>query len=75
MKAKIILCLITIAALNANAEIKTNVSKVAGFSSSFQTHSVDDKVNKMNEVVGLADSQKIKYKALVEKSEKDKKEL
>lgn len=75
MKAKIIFCFITIAALNANAEIKTNVSKVSGFSSLFQTHSVDEKVNKMNEVVGLTDSQKIKYRALVEKSEKEKKEL
>ncbi|MBL7912062.1 MAG: hypothetical protein JNJ41_13470 [Bacteroidia bacterium] len=75
MKKKIILCLVAAATLSAKPGIKTNVSEVVGFSASFQTHSVDDKVNKMNEVVGLTDSQKIKYKALVEKSEKEKKEL
>lgn len=75
MKTKVIFCLVAITALNANSEIKTNASKVAEFSSSFQTPTADDKVKKMDEVVGLTDSQKIKYKTLVEKSEKEKIEL
>lgn len=47
----------------------------ADMHSCYQTDKTQEKVDKMDKIVGFTGDQKAKYKALVEKSEKDKLQL
>lgn len=61
--------LLMLTSIEVNAKTHTSVIYFQ------QENKVDEKVKRMDELVKLNEEQKKKYKALIEKSEKEKKEL